>query len=727
MTWHPIAYQQLIEKNYHSAVVFYEQVLETESEEISHYWYLGLACLLDEQEDAAQTTWLFAMSQGSDEEVLEWTLNLTDIIETEAHRQRQEKELHNAWLLRQHLREINPDYINNLLLLVEISIELELFDVSCFKEWKLTELLHQAETSVISSVQLLSTLQRILCHQPLSDEAINFTKPCLKFIDDKSNWIDKLLMAAIKIGDVMEKPSFAADLVEICLEIDENNLQILGQLSRLTRGAKRYKRSIEISEKYYQISETLEDRFLSNNNLLGALTQAGAWLKVDPILQRHRELLNQLLALPPNDLSIEIKQSLIASTAIFTYHQDNLPVNRDFHNKVGNLFRHEGLRYSFQSRKIDQNRPLRIGYIGHTLRRHSVGWLSRWLFSHHDRAKFHISVYLVNDSLVDDFYEEWFASKVDNAHAIHIDALDIADQIYKDEIDILVDLDSITLNVTYTTLSFKPAPIQVSWLGWDAPGLHAVDYFIADPYVLPEEASQFYQEKIWRLPQTYVAVDGFEISVPTIRREDLGIPNDAVVFLSAQTGMKRHPDTIRLQLQILKEVPNSYLIIKGLGDDDAVKEVFIHMANEAGIDFKRLCFRSLDATEYDHRANLQIADVVLDTYPYNGATTTLEALWVGVPLVTKTGKTFSSRNTYGFLQNVGVSEGIAWSDNEYVEWGVRLGRDEDLRRKISWKLRQSRRTSPLWNAKKFTRDMESAYLQMYSKYAESQVSASSLL
>jgi predicted O-linked N-acetylglucosamine transferase (SPINDLY family) len=727
MNWHPTAYQHVIEKKYGSVVTFYEQALEAEPEEISSYWYLGLAYLLNDQEDAAQTTWLFAMSQGSDEEVSQWTVDLTHLVESEANRQQQKQELQNAWLLRQHLREINPSYIDNLLLLTELSIEIDSFEPSCLEGWKLVELLHQTEFDMVNSEKLLSTLQKILHCQPLSDEAINFTKPCLRFTNNKFDWIDKLLLTACEIGDVMEKPSFASDLVEICLEVDQNNLQILKQLSRLTRGAKRYKRSIETSEKYYQLSETLEDRFLSNNNLLGALTQAGAWLRIDPILQRHRDLLNQLLALPPNELSIEIKQSLIASTAIFTYHQDNLPENRALQNKVGNLFRHEGLRYSFQSRKIDQNRPLRIGYIGHTLRRHSVGWLSRWLFSHHDREKFHISVYLVNDSLADDFYQEWFASKVDNAHAIHIDALEIADQIYKDEIDILVDLDSITLNVTYTTLSFKPAPIQVAWLGWDAPGLPAVDYFIADPYVLPEEASQFYQEKIWRLPQTYIAVDGFEISVPTIRREDLGIPDDAIVFLSAQTGMKRHPDTIRLQLQILKEVSNSYLIIKGLGDDDAVKEVFIHMAKEAGIDFNRLCFRSLDATEYDHRANLQVADVVLDTYPYNGATTTLEALWVGIPLVTKTGKTFSSRNTYGFLQNVGVTEGIAWSDDEYIEWGIRLGRDENLRRQISWKLKQSRRTSPLWNAKQFTREMESAYLQMYSKYSESQVSASSVL
>jgi predicted O-linked N-acetylglucosamine transferase (SPINDLY family) len=92
----------------------------------------------------------------------------------------------------------------------------------------------------------------------------------------------------------------------------------------------------------------------------------------------------------------------------------------------------------------------------------------------------------------------------------------------------------------------------VTWLGWDASGLPAIDYFIADPYVLPDSAQDYYSEKIWRLPQTYIAVDGFEVGVPTLRRDKLNIPSDAVVYLSAQRGYKRHRDTARLQMKIIK-------------------------------------------------------------------------------------------------------------------------------------------------------------------------------
>jgi len=107
---------------------------------------------------------------------------------------------------------------------------------------------------------------------------------------------------------------------------------------------------------------------------------------------------------------------------------------------------------------------------------------------------------------------------------------------------------------------------------------------------------------------------------------------------------------------------------------------------------------------------------VLDTYPYNGATTTLETLWMGIPLVTRVGEQFAARNSYTMMMNAGITEGIAWTDQEYLEWGIRLGKDPGLRQQIAGKLRQSRQTAPLWNGKQFTREMEKAYEQMWAIY-----------
>jgi predicted O-linked N-acetylglucosamine transferase (SPINDLY family) len=173
-------------------------------------------------------------------------------------------------------------------------------------------------------------------------------------------------------------------------------------------------------------------------------------------------------------------------------------------------------------------------------------------------------------------------------------------------------------------------------------------------------------------------------------------------------------------MQIIKAVPNSYLLIKGKSDPMIIRDFFGKIAEEEGISLDRVRFLDGVPDEETHRANLTIADIVLDTFPYNGATTTLETLWMGIPMVTQVGQQFAARNSYTFMLNAGIEEGIAWSQEEYVEWGVKLGLDRDLRDRVRGKLRTGRTTAPVWNAKQFTQDMEQAYKAMWAKYQEQQ-------
>jgi predicted O-linked N-acetylglucosamine transferase (SPINDLY family) len=440
-----------------------------------------------------------------------------------------------------------------------------------------------------------------------------------------------------------------------------------------------------------------------------------------------KTIIADIIQVQSTQLSLNKIRFLIVITGLFSYLKDDISENRRLQKQVGDLFLRNiemnaaSALIPVSSKKSQSKRRLRVGYIASTLRNHSVGWLSRWLFQHHDHENFEVFAYLVHQRPDNPFFATWFAEQVDYFRYLSNDIEEAAKTIRNDDIDILVDLDSTTLDQTCTILALKPAPIQATWLGFDASGLPSIDYFIADPFVLPDDAQSHYTEKIWRLPQTYIAVDGFETGVPTISRVDLNIPQDAIIYWSSQTGLKRNPEIVRLQMQILRAVPNSYFLIKGVGDQEVLQQFFADLSAEEGISFERLKFLPMMPDEYTHRANLQIADVVLDTYPYNGATTTLETLWAGVPLVTRVGQQFSARNSYAFMMNVGVTEGIAWTDKEYVEWGIRFGHDEQLRQQVAWKLKQSRHTSPLWNTKQFTREMENAYRQMYSKYLESRV------
>jgi predicted O-linked N-acetylglucosamine transferase (SPINDLY family) len=365
-------------------------------------------------------------------------------------------------------------------------------------------------------------------------------------------------------------------------------------------------------------------------------------------------------------------------------------------------------------------RPLRIGYLSGCFRTHSVGFLAWWLLKYHDREQVDIRLYSLGDISEDPQQQAYKNEFGDSFYQGQLPIATVADKINEDEIDILVDLDSLTSYGNCAILALKPAPIQVTWLGYDATGFPGVDYFIADNYVLPESAQDYYAEKIWRLPENYIGIDGFIVGTPTINRESLDIPDHGIIYFSSQTGVKRNPHYIRLQMQIIKQVPNSYFLLKShRSNHQDLKDFITPIAEAEGVNLECLRFLPSADTDMEHRANLVIADIVLDTYPYNGATTTLETLWMGIPLVTRVGEQFAARNSYTMMMNVGVTEGIAWSDEEYVEWGVRLGKDEKLRQEIVWKLKKSRQTSPLWNGKKFARKMENAYQQMWQKYVDS--------
>jgi len=196
----------------------------------------------------------------------------------------------------------------------------------------------------------------------------------------------------------------------------------------------------------------------------------------------------------------------------------------------------------------------------------------------------------------------------------------------------------------------------------------------------------------------------------------LGIPEKAVVYYSAQSAQKRHLETTRWQVQILKQVPNSHLLIKGKGDADAIRNAYLQVAAAEGVSGDRFHLLPRDFDEPTHRANMSIADVVLDTFPYTGATTTMEALWMGMPLVTRVGQQFASRNSYTMLRNAGITAGIAHSAEEYIDWGVRYGLNAELREQVRWQLWQSRQTAPLWDAAQFTRHLEYALEQMWQRY-----------
>ncbi|MBW4418415.1 MAG: O-linked N-acetylglucosamine transferase, SPINDLY family protein [Myxacorys californica WJT36-NPBG1] len=731
--WQQQAYNYLVQGAYTQAATFYEQALEVDPTVKSHYWHLGLFLLLQGLEAEAQTTWFMGIADGEPDQIEPWTAELIAILQTEAERRETLQDYLVAWCIRQHIREICPDRVENVLHLILLSQTLETLTTENCVEWNAIPLLRaQRDRSVDSTLllQALSSVLNTLCPDPL---VLEFTEACLPQIQDPQELKNIVAGIAFNVAHSMHCVDLAIQLLELCLRLDSTNTELLSYLAPLAQNAGHFNKGIDAAQQCYDLTNNLPEKLFAHHLLIrGLMSASGRWQQAIEAWQTHQHLLASLTLNDLKAMDIGYTLRLFNSAYYLPYFSDQPDQSRKLQNQLTSLCQ-ESIQLSqkaqverYQQRHSlrvhSSSRRLKIGYLSHCMCRHSVGWLARWLMQHHDRDQFQLHGYFVIPKQNDELHN-WYISSMDKARQIDldskVDSFSIADTIHDDEIDILIDLDSITLDISCAVMALKPAPVQVSWLGWDGSGVPAIDYYIADPYVLPESAQSYYSEKIWRLPQTYIAVDGFEVDVPTLRRTDLEIPTDAVVFLSAQRGHKRHPETARLQMQIIKAVPNSYFLIKGASDQSSLKSFFVELAEEIGVSIDRLRFLSEASIEAAHRANLAIADVVLDTFPYNGATTTLETLWMGIPLVTRVGEQFAARNSYTMMVNAGISEGIAWSNEEYVEWGVRLGKEAALRQKIHWDLMRSRQTAPLWNAKQFTRDMETAYQQMWEIYQRS--------
>jgi predicted O-linked N-acetylglucosamine transferase (SPINDLY family) len=732
----PTQYHQRAEKyfltgNYIQAASLYEEAINIEPDIKSYYWYLGLMLLLQGQEVEAQTTWFMAMMDGEPEQVDAWNAELVTILQTEAERQESLKEYSIAEKIRRVIKEIYPQDIHNLLHLVLLSIKLEIYTENDLQQLGVIEILQFEPNIQINFELLMQVLKATLDYAPAHPLTLNFLEACLPYCQDNTKALLTILLpAAIEIAYSKRLPGIAAQLCELYLQLSPNNTEVIGQLASFYQNAGQFDKGIETAKLYYSLVDDIADKVFANRQILRGLMSAGGhWQESCSVNQRQESLVAELIENNPTQLDAVRIVRLFNAFFFSPYLEDNPKKNRSLQNRLLQLCQANIVNYAKEQvekyfhgklgrkKTTHINNKIKLGYLSHCLRSHSVGWLARWLFQYHDREKFQIHAYFINTNPEFDPLHEWYLSNVDKAYKLS-KTFDLAEQIYQDEIDILIDLDSITLDITCEVVSLKPAPIQVTWLGFDASGSPSIDYFIADPYVLPELAQEYYTEKIWRLPHTYIGIDGFEVSVPTITREQLDIPHDAVVYLCAQRGFKRHPDITRLQLRILKEVPNSYFLIKGISDEESTKAFFEKLAEEEGVDTSKFRFLPIVVAESLHRANLEIADIVLDTYPYNGATTTLETLWMCIPMVTRVGEQFAARNSYTMMINAGITEGIAWTDEEYVEWGVRLGKDEALRQQIAWKLKKSRKTSPLWNGKQFTREMEKAYEQMWKKYLD---------
>jgi predicted O-linked N-acetylglucosamine transferase (SPINDLY family) len=283
------------------------------------------------------------------------------------------------------------------------------------------------------------------------------------------------------------------------------------------------------------------------------------------------------------------------------------------------------------------------------------------------------------------------------------------------ELDIAVDLGGYTQNCRPDIFAEGSAPIQVNYLGYPGTmGANYYDYLVADQTIIPKENQQYYSEKIVYMPNSYqVNMSNISASEPSLSRHELGLPETGFVFCCFNNNFKITPTTFDSWARILKQVDDSVLLIyisKESARINLTKEIVLR-----GIQPNRLIFAErVPMPEY--LARYRVADLFLDTHPYNAHTTTSDALRMGLPVLTYMGNSFASRVAASLLNAVNLPELITTTQEHYESLAIELATNPEKLKIIKDKLVDNLATAPLYDTQLFARHLESAYLSMYDRY-----------
>lgn len=353
---------------------------------------------------------------------------------------------------------------------------------------------------------------------------------------------------------------------------------------------------------------------------------------------------------------------------------------------------------------------IRIGYLSSDLCLHPVAMLTAELFELHDRKRFEVHGFCWSREDGSELRQRVVRS-MDHFHRIK----DLGDEaaarlILDQEIDILVDLQGQTKGARPNILSFRPAPIQITYLGLPATtAFPSIDYVIADRFLIPEELQPYYSEKPLYMPDIYQVSDRKRLSAPAPSRQGCGLPPEGFVFCSLNNNYKYTPKVFDAWMNILRAVPDSVLWL--LGDNAWAQANLTKEAEARGISADRLVFTGRVSPE-NYLARYGAADLFLDTFPFNAGTTANDALWMGLPVLTWAGRSFASRMAGALLTAAGLDQLITYNLEDYQNKAIELGRHPEQVRQIAEDLKRVRENGTLFDTPRFVRNLESALVDL---------------
>ena len=526
------------------------------------------------------------------------------------------------------------------------------------------------------------------------------------------------------------------------LKITPGSAELHIELGNALQGLARHE---EAAASYRRALEIQPDSAETHNNL-GIVLQAlecfdeavvslrrALDLKPD-LAPAHNNLGNALQELGQLDQAAAcIRRALDLKPDFAAVHSSLLFVHHYLVGQPVSLMREEAVRYGeLVARQVrpsakwhispDPTRRLRVGFVSGDLRQHPIGNFLEGVFaSLLSEASGRLEVFAYASHHCCDEVTERIKAHCQAWHWVAgMDDESLAQRIRDDGIDILIDLSGHTAHNRLPMFAWKPAPVQATWLGYLATtGVSAIDYVIADDWTFPAGEEENFIEKVWRLPGSYLCFtppsDGVDVGpLPAISK-------GYVTFGSFNNLSKMNDDVVALWSRVLTAVPNSRIFLKAkLFKERSVRQSVIERFAAHGIGADRLILEGR-VPRADYLRPFQRVDIALDPFPYPGITTSVENLWMGVPVLTLAGKHFLSRQGVGLLMNAGLPEWIAETEDDYVSRAVSHASDLQSLSLLRSELRQRVLASPIFDAPRFAQHFEAALRGMWQKWCEQQM------
>ena len=531
-----------------------------------------------------------------------------------------------------------------------------------------------------------------------ADEAVDAYRRAVKGRPDYIEAYNNLGNALLDMGnvdDALEALGTAARLRPGVPEVCFNLGRALQAAGRLGEAEKNYRQSLA-GKPIARAANNLGNLLVSEGRIGEALEAYSRAFEIDP---GYKESFSNFLFC--------LNYSLDHADSIFRSHLE------------------WGERYcggssgAFERADACAGRKLRVGYVSADFKEHSVAFFLQTLFSGHDRERFEIACYANltrEDALTSRFRslsDHWVdISRMDDAQA--------AARIREDRVDILVDLAGHTSGNRLGVFCLRPAPVQVTYLGYpNTTGVPAIDYRLTDGIADPEDSAERFSETLVRLPGCFLAYTPPAEAADIPVSEPPAAGRGYVTFGSFNNLAKVNEDVVRLWSEVLASVPGSCLVLKNRAfSDEGTRSRYDRQFEAAGIDPGRVEYISWSDSIKDHLSLYGKVDIALDTFPYNGTTTTCEALWMGVPVITFSGENHAGRVSASLLAAAGLSSCVGKDRNDYRRIAVEMASDVAALSELRASLRPSLLASTLCDGNRLAGEIEQAYRQMWRKWCE---------